>query len=134
MPDPSTAIAVAPIVDFAQSTVNLVLPVIVGAAATFAAATFKRWTGIAINQMALDKIREAASTEAGLLVAQAASNLRGEIITVKNPGVVAAANKIIEALPGAAARAGVTPEIVAKFVAGEVGKIQPAPATPAVAS
>jgi hypothetical protein len=130
MTDTQTAIAAAPFVAAFQPFVTAIATTIVGAAVTFAAAQFAKWTGVALQASYVETLRKAAETEAGAAVAEAADNLAAREIPLASPIVAAAARRIADALPGAMKSAGVTPEGVARLVAGEIGKLQ-ARATPA---
>ena len=72
----------------------------------------------------VDSLRQAAQTEAGILVAEAADNLSSRSITVTSPAIAAAAARIAAAMPEAVKAVGKTPEDLGRLVAGEIGKLQ----------
>jgi hypothetical protein len=124
MTDSSTAIAAAPFVVALQPILTAAATTIVGAAVTFAVALFAKYTGVTLQASYVETLRGAAETEAGAAVAEAADNLAGRSIPVDSPIVVAAAARIGAGLPDFMKAAGVTPDDVARLVAGEIGKLQ----------
>jgi hypothetical protein len=96
----------------------------VGVAVTFGVALLKRWTGVTLQSAYVDSLRQAAQTEAGVLVAEAADNLSSRSITVTSPAIAAAAARIAAAMPEAVKAVGKTPEDLGRLVAGEIGKLQ----------
>jgi nitrogen fixation protein FixH len=124
MTDPATAIAAAPIVDALRPIISAVVTTIVGAAVTFAVALLTRWTGVTVQSTYVDSIRQAAQTEAGVLIAEAADNLSSRSIPVASPAIVAAAARIAAAMPEAMKAVGMTPDALQRLVAGEIGKLQ----------
>jgi hypothetical protein len=87
---------------------------------------------IPVQKAALDSITAAAQAEAGAIVAATTSNLAHVSITVSNPVIADAASRIVNAMPDALEKAGVTPSQVATLVAGKLGEITaPAAAPPA---
>jgi len=93
-------------------------------AVTFVVALLKRWTGVTLRSAYVDSLRQAAQTEAGVLVAEAADNLSSRSITVTSPAIAAAAARIAAAMPEAVRAVGKTPEDLGRIVAGEIGKLQ----------
>ena len=133
MSDPSTAVSLGPIVQALDPLINAVVTAVVGTMATLALVTWNRWLGKKTTQDQKDAVQKAAATEAGIMVAEASDNLAGRSISVTNPTVAVAANRIIAALPAAVAATGVTPADVARLVTGEIGRLQaqsPAAAAP----
>jgi hypothetical protein len=124
MTDTSTAISAAPLIAAVQPVIAAIATTIVGMAVTFAAARFAKWTGVTLQASYVETLRKAAETEAGAAVAEAADNLAAREIPLASPIVAAAARRIVDALPDAMKGAGVTPEGVARLVAGEIGKLQ----------
>ena len=124
MSDSSTVLSAGAILNALQPILTAVATVVVSAAIPMAYALFSKWTGLKVQQSAIDQISAAAETEAGKAVAEAIDNLAGVKIDVKSPAVVAAVNAIGSRLPGVMAAAGVTPDAVAHMVAGEIGKLQ----------
>lgn len=124
-------ISAAPFVADLKPYVDIIVPPIVTVLIGWAALKFQQWTGVKINQAQIEKLKSAAATEAGVLVAQAEDNLAKQKITTSSPSVVAAADRIAKSMPDAAAAVGATPEALQKFVAGEIGKLQAqAPSAP----
>jgi hypothetical protein len=72
----------------------------------------------------VDSIRQAAQTEAGVLIAEAADNLSARSIPVASPAIAAAAARIAAAMPEAMKAVGMTPDTLQRLVAGEIGKLQ----------
>jgi len=124
MTDSVSAIAVGPIVDALRPMVSAVVTAIVGVAVTYGVALLKRWTGVTLQSAYIDSLRQAAQTEAGVLLAEAADNLSSRSITVTSPGIAAAAARIAAAMPEAVKAVGNTPEDLSRLVAGEIGKLQ----------
>ena len=135
MNDPAS-IVVAPIVEALRPMISAIVTATVGLAVTFGVALLKRWTGVTLRSAYVDSLRQAAQTEAGILVAEAADNLSSRSITVGSPAIAAAAARIAAAMPEAVRAVGKTPEDLGRLVAGEIGKLQAratAIAVPAVA-
>jgi hypothetical protein len=124
MTDSASAIATGPIVEALHPIISAVVAATVGVAVTFGVALLKRWTGVTLQSAYVDSLRQAAQTEAGVLVAEAADNLSSRSITVTSPAIAAAAARIATAMPDAVRAVGKTPEDLSRLVAGEVGKLQ----------
>ena len=124
MTDSASAIAVGPIVDALRPMISAVVTAIVGVAVTFGVALLKRWTGVSLQSAYVNSLRQAAQTEAGILVAEAADNLSSRSITVTSPAIAAAAARIAAAMPEAVRAVGKTQEDLGRLVAGEIGKLQ----------
>ena len=124
MTDSASAIAVWPIVEALHPIISAVVAATVGVAVTFGVALLKRWTGVTLQSAYVDSLRQAAQTEAGVLVAEAADNLSSRSITVTSPAIAAAAARIAAAMPDAVRAVGKTPEDLSRLVAGEIGKLQ----------
>jgi len=124
MTDAVSAIAVGPIVEALRPMISAVVTAIVGVAITFGVALLKKWTGVTLQSAYVDSLRQAAQTEAGILVAEAADNLSSRSISVTSPAVAAAAARIAAAMPEAVRSVGKTPEDLGRLVAGEIGKLQ----------
>ena len=120
----ASAIAVGPIVEALRPIISAVVTTTVGVAVTFGVALLKRWTGVTLQSAYVDSLRQAAQTEAGVLVAEAADNLSSRSITVTSPAIAAAAARIATAMPDAVRAVGKTPEDLSRLVAGEIGKLQ----------
>jgi hypothetical protein len=120
----ASAIATGPIVEALRPMISAVVTATVGVAVTFGVALLKRWTGVTLQSAYVDSLREAAQTEAGVLVAEAADNLSSRSITVASPAIAAAAARIAAAMPDAVRAVGKTPEDLSRLVAGEIGKLQ----------
>jgi hypothetical protein len=119
-----SAIAVGPIAEALRPTISAVVTAIVGVAVTLGVALLKKWTGVTLQSAYVDSLRQAAQTEAGVLVAEAADNLSSRSITVTSPTVAAAAARIAAAMPEAMKAVGTTPDDIGRLVAGEIGKLQ----------
>lgn len=124
MTDSASAIAAGPIVEALRPIISGVVAATVGVAVTFGVALLKRWTGVTLQSTYVDSLRQAAQTEAGVLIAEAADNLSSRSITVTSPAIAAAAARIATAMPDAMRAGGKTPEDLSRLVAGEIGKLQ----------
>jgi hypothetical protein len=124
MTDPESSIALAPIVEALRPIISAVVTAIVGVAVTFGVALMKRWTGMTLRSAYVDSLRQAAQTEAGVLVAEAADNLSSQSISVTSPAIRAAAARIAAAMPEAVKVVGKDSEDLGRLVAGEIGKLQ----------
>ena len=124
MTDSAAAIVAGPIVEALRPIISAVVAATVGVAVTFGVALLKRWTGVTLQSTYVDSLRQAAQTEAGVLVAEAADNLSSRSITVTSPAIAAAAARIATAMPDAVRAVGKTPEDLSRLVAGEIGKLQ----------
>jgi hypothetical protein len=124
MTNTASAVAAGPIVETLRPIISAVVTTIVGVTLTFGVALLKRWTGVTLRSTYVDSLRQAAQTEAGVLVAEAADNLSSRSITVTSPAIAAAAARIATAMPEAVRAVGKTPEDLGRLVAGEVGKLQ----------
>ena len=119
-----SAIAVGPIAEALRPTISAVVTAIVGVAVTLGVALLKKWTGVTLQSAYVDSLRQAAQTEAGVLVAEAADNLSSRSITVTSPTVAAAAARIAAAMPEAMKAVGTTPDDIGRLIAGEIGRLQ----------
>ncbi len=128
MSDPATIVDASPII-------SAVVPYAAAFAAAFVAylarqglGAFTAWTGAKIDAAHSAAIEAACANEAGKLVAGAAGNLATAQIHVGNPDVAAAANAIVSAsspvLAKAVAATGLTPELAASIIVGQIGKMQ----------
>lgn len=124
MTNSASAIAAGPIVEALRPIISGVVAATVGVAVTFGVALLKRWTGVTLQSTYVDLLRQAAQTEAGVLIAEAADNLSSRSITVTSPAIAAAAARIATAMPDAVRAGGKTPEDLSRLVAGEIGKLQ----------
>jgi hypothetical protein len=124
MTDTASTIAAAPIIETLRPIISAAVTATVGVAVTFGVALLKRWTGASLESTYVDSLRQAAQTEAGILVAEATDNLSSRSITVASPAIAAAAARIAGAMPEAVRAAGKTPEDLGRLVAGEIGKLQ----------
>jgi hypothetical protein len=124
MANTASTIAVGPIIEALRPIISAVVTAIVGVAVTFGVALLRRWTGVTLRSAYVDSLRQAAQTEAGVLVAEAADNLSSRSITVTSPAIAAAAVRIAAAMPEAVRAVGKTPEDLGRIVAGEIGKLQ----------
>jgi hypothetical protein len=119
-----SAIAAGPIIEALRPTISAVVTAMVGVAVTLAVALLRKWTGVTLQSAYVDSLRQAAQTEAGVLVAEAADNLSSQSITVTSPTVAAAAARIAAAMPEAVRAVGKTSDDLGRLVAGEIGKLQ----------
>ena len=124
MTDSASAIAAGPIVEALRPIISAVAAATVGLSVTLGVALLKRWAGVTLQSSYVDSLRQAAQTEAGVLVAEAADNLSSRSITVTSPAIAAAAARIARAMPDAVRAVGKTPEDLSRLVAGEIGKLQ----------
>lgn len=119
-----SAVYVAPLIVALKPYIDVIVQAAIGAAVIFTAGLVQKYTGVKVSQNALDKLRAAAATQAGILVAGAEDNLSKTVISVGHPKVAQAANQIIALLPDAAKAVGATPESLQTLIVGEVGKLQ----------
>jgi hypothetical protein len=124
MNDTASVIAAGPIVETLRPILSAFVTAMVGVAVTFGVTLLKKWTGVTLQSTYVDSLRQAAQTEAGVLVAEATDNLSSRSITVTSPVIAAAAARIAAAMPEAVKAVGKTPEDLGRLVAGEVGKLQ----------
>ncbi|HTR12266.1 MAG TPA: hypothetical protein VMI72_03175 [Roseiarcus sp.] len=120
----ATAIAAAPLVATLEPYIAAAVTALVGGAVTIAAHAFARWTGMQLEQAAVDKIAAAAETAAGKLVAEAGDNLATRPIRVGSPLVQSAVEDILARMPDVLKAAGVTPKAVEDMVHGAIGRLQ----------
>jgi hypothetical protein len=125
-PAVDNSVALKPWIEFVQpyltATATVIVPILIAALAQRLSA----WLGVSMNSTQVARLKSAAATEAGALIAQESDNLSKAVIKVSDPRVVAAANAIASKLPATAAAVGATPEALAKMVQGEIGKLQAA--------
>jgi hypothetical protein len=124
MTEMASAIPVGPIVETLRPIISAAVTAIVGVAVTLGVALLKNWTGVTLQSAYVESLRQAAQTEAGILVAEATDNLSTGSITVTSPGVQAAAARIAAAMPEAVRVVGKTSDDLSRLVAGEIGKLQ----------
>jgi hypothetical protein len=124
MSEASIVVPAGPLVTALAPLLQAVGATVVSGAVTLAVAMFTRWTGVTVQTAYADALRKAAQTEAGVLIAEASDNLASKSIPVTSPAVVAAAERIGAALPEAIEAVGMTPDALARLVAGEIGKLQ----------
>ena len=120
----TSTVYVEPFIVFLKPYIDVIVQSVAGLVVVFAAGLLQKYTNVQISQTALDKLRAAAATQAGVLVAAAENNLAHTTITTTHPLVVAAANRILAMLPEAAAVVGATPEALSVLIVGEIGKLQ----------
>jgi len=127
-----TDISAAPFVADLKPYIDVLVEAVVGAVITLAAAKLNQWTNIKISDSQIARLKGAAATEAGVMVANAEDNLAKQSVTVNSPAVAAAAARIASVLPDTMEAVGATPDSLKKFVVGEIGKLQSqAPPSPA---
>ena len=127
--DPN-GIPLKPWIEFIQpyltATATVIVPILIAALAQRLSA----WLGVSMNATQIARLKSAAATEAGAMIAQESGNLATAVVKVNDPRIVAAANAIASKLPATAAAVGATPDGLAKMVQGELGKLQAAAPTP----
>ena len=98
----------------------------VGAAVSIAFSAVSRWSGgkIAADAAFEAKVRDAAATEAGALVAAAADNLATHQVTIGNPMLEQSVANVVAAIPELQAMSGWSNDKIAGLVVGEIGKLQ----------
>jgi hypothetical protein len=133
MPDPTITIALAPLAEAINPIVNAVVSVALGAAGTYAAYLYHRWTGREMAEADQAALRQAAKDGAGVIFAQAEAGFSNASVKISDPIVATAVGKIVAALPAVMAATGVTPDAVAHMVTAEVGRLQSASPTVAAA-
>ena len=126
MPDPTMTIALAPLAEAVNPIVNAVVSVALGAAGTYAAYLYHRWTGREMAQADQAVLRQAAKDGAGVIFAEAEAGFSSASVKTTDPIVATAVGKIVAALPAVMAATGVTPDAVAHMVTAEVGRLQSA--------
>ena len=119
-----TSITVKPLVEFIQPYLTATATVVAPIIAYWIAMKVSSFLGVSMNATQVARLKSAAATEAGALVANAADNLANKTVPINDPRIVNAANSIIAKLPDTAAAVGATPDTVAKMVQGELGKLQ----------
>ena len=128
MTDTATAVAAAPLIAALQPYIVAAVGAVVTYLTAQAVASFSRWTGAKVDATYATAIEAAAANEAGKLVAGAVGNLATAQIDVRNPSVAYAANTIIAAsnplLKKAVAATGLTPELAASLIVGQIGRLQ----------
>jgi len=117
-------VSLAPTINLIAQLISPIVGILVAGAVGWLAMAWQKYTGIRLDQQALDRIEKAAATQAGVMVAKAADNLSNTTVTVKNPMVADAVRSIQSSEPKAIETLGVTPEWIAAKVAGEIGKLQ----------
>ena len=124
MSNSSAAIAVGPFVAALEPYIVSAVGAAIAGLISFGVALFTRWTGVTVQAAYAASLRQAAQTEAGVLIAEASDNLSSKSISVTSPAVAAAAQRIAAALPEAMQAVGMTPDALSRLVAGEIGKLQ----------
>ena len=117
-------IPLKPWVEFVQPYLTAAATVLVPILIAALAQRLSSWLGVSMNATQIDRLKSAAATEAGAMIAQASDNLSTQVIHASDPRVVAAANAIVKKLPDTAAAVGATPDVLAEMVQGELGKLQ----------
>jgi hypothetical protein len=100
----------------------------VGAAVSIGFSAVSRWSGgkIAANAAFEAKVRDAAATEAGALVAAAADNLATKQIKIGDPMLEQSISNVVAAIPELQAMSGWSNAKISGLVVGEIGKLQAA--------
>jgi hypothetical protein len=127
MSDPTAVVNVAPLIEALQPYISAIAGSVVLALGGLVFAALKG-AGIAVASAYQTQIETACANEAGKLVAGALGNLATAQVNVGSPGIAAAANAIVSASAPALARAvsatGLTPELAASIIVGQIGKLQ----------
>ena len=126
-----TDISLAPVFDAILPIVASVAVAIITTGLTWLAPKIAAALHVPGQKAALDSITAAAQAEAGAIVSAAESNLAHVSITVGNPVIADAASRIVNAMPGALAKAGITPSQVSTMVSGKLGEMTGTPSLPA---
>ena len=119
-----TVVSATPFVAFIKPYVDIIVQSLIGFLFVWVASQINKYTGVQISKTSLDKLRDAAASQAGGLVAAAEDNLAGGSIDVHSEGVADAARWILEHLPDAAKEVGATPDVLSRMIVGEIGKLQ----------
>jgi hypothetical protein len=117
-------IAAAPIVAALSPLVNAAVSGLVIGLGGIAFAALARLTGIAFTPDFQAKVEKAVQTEAGIIALGAEDGFSKLSIPVSSPIVAQAAVQVANSVPGALKAAGITPQMLTRMVAGELGKIQ----------
>ena len=120
----TTTIDLAPIIAAVSPYIVSAVVTIAGALVSWAAAAFVRLSGVQVQQIALDTVRNAAANEAGKLVAGSIDNFAATQVLITSPIVGNAASAIVERIPGAIKSSGITPDRLNAMILGEIGRIQ----------
>ena len=120
----ATAIAAAPLVATLEPYIAAAVTALVGGAVTVAARAFARWTGLQLEQAAVDRLAAAAEIAAGKIIAEASDNLAARSIHVASPLVRGAVEDILAGMPDVLKAAGLTPKAVEDMVHGAIGRLQ----------
>ena len=127
MSDPTAIVNAGPLIEALQPYISAITGSLVLALGGLVFAALKG-AGVAVASAYQTQIEQACANEAGKLVAGALGNLATATIDVKNPSVAAAANAIISAsspvLAKAVASTGLTPELAASIIVGQIGRLQ----------
>ncbi len=130
MTDTATTIAAAPFVAAIQPYIVAIVGAVVTYLVAQVASAVTQWTGARVDATYTAAIEAAAANEAGKLVAGALGNLATAQVTVGSPGVAAAANAIVTAsspvLAKAVSSTGLTPQLAASLIVGQIGRLQAA--------
>jgi hypothetical protein len=98
----------------------------VGAAVSIGFSAVSHWSGgkIAADAALEAKVRDAAATEAGVLVAAATDNLATKQVTIRDPMLKQSVANVVAAIPELQAISGWSDAKISSLVVGEIGKLQ----------
>lgn len=130
MTDPSTVVALAPIVNPLADYINTAIAGIVGTAITFVCALATKYLHVQISQTFIDAATAEAKKQAGILIAKAETSLASQSIDTHSSEVAVAANWAATQIPDVLKKAGMTPDDFAHSIVAEVGKLTAAAPEP----
>jgi hypothetical protein len=132
MTDPSTIVALAPIVNPLADYINTAVGSIAGLAVTTVCAYAVKYLHVTISQSFVDAATAEAKKQAGILISKATTSLATQSIDTHSSEVAVAANWAATQIPDVLKKAGMTPDDFAHTIVGELGKMTAATAAPAL--
>ncbi len=123
MTDPSTVVALTPVVDPLRDYINTTVGSIVGLAVTTVCAYAVKYLHISISQAFVTAAAAEAQKQAGILIAKAESSLATRSIDSHSAEVASAVNWAATEIPGVLEKANMTPDDFAHTIVGEIGKL-----------
>ena len=115
---------IAQVQPYVAAAIGLIITALAGIAVQQLNAWLATWSTIRISQKDLDDFDKSAQIQAGAWVAAATDGWQNASITASSPGIAAMANKVIERLPDAATRLGMTPEKMSDRILAKIGQMQ----------
>lgn len=128
MTDPSTVVALAPIVNPLADYINTAIGTLTGLAVTTVCALAGRYLHVAVSQSFVKAATDEATKQAGILIAKAETSLAAKSIDVHSADVAVAANWAATQIPEVLKKANMTPDDFAHTIVGEIGKLTAEPA------